>query len=340
LEIILFGLFATFGVFGLLALVSSLDGQPHDYRLTGTTVGTRRAPRFFEEPIGEVMVDWGVGTGQPHMEHMVLRIDMACHLPLLTLHPNQALLGGSGFEDRFVVHKSADGGQRLLTDEVRRRLLALSLRRETWQGLVSLYLVGTRAGSRLTILKEGHVSSTAEIEQLRDALHGIAEQMLAYWDRPWHQLCANWCPGGFGHTDDGLRRAVMEVDGLRLLVQERVTKDRVDTWLTIPLPGLGDLRIAHLEQAQAEGWADERQPTGNPVLDMLVAAQDDGGPARVRALADEPLTQALLPVIHGRRGSIGPEGLVLCLEGCPRDLRASTREMLELGQALHDRLIP
>jgi hypothetical protein len=338
MEVILLGAFVFFAVVGVLAMGTIMSEAGSVGQITGPTRTPPRGRRFFATHLGEVMVAWTKGLGRPHLEHMELRLDLPAHLPRLQLRPCRNLTGGNSFEDRFAHGRSDDDSRFLLSDAVRERLLRLSKSHDTWQGLVSVELEGTPSGARLTILKEGHAMSPADVDRLREEIVGIAEGMLESWDAPWLALGERWPLGPIRRDGSGLRSLEGMVDGVQLQVTEIVAGGQVLTRFELSLPRTEGLRVVHLEQARGEGWEQQRQPTGNPVLDMLVAVRADGGEQARILLRDETLTDTLLPVVHGRRGELHEDGITLRIDGSPRDLRGPAGELVALGRALRERL--
>ena len=329
------------GFIGLIvALVATKTTKLDDLdlnlrRITGPDGRFIFDPVPFERPEGEIRVSWETGRGDPHLEHMLLRLDMPIRLPSLKLRPHRSLLGGGvAFEDRFVVRSGDAFADGLLGDDVRRQLVALSLRQDTWQGLVSLDLRPSSFGSWINLRKEGHVQQRAEVEHLVDKLCAIGRSMLEHWEQPWTTLRERWPLGGLSRGTDGQRTLEGELDGMKLLVQENFDVHPSHTLLQIAVPALEGIEMVHVDHATGRAWNKARIKTGNPVLDMLVAVRGQAGHPAVALLGDPDITDLLLPIIHGRRGVVAHQGLQLRLPGSPRDLVGPLDELLDLARAL------
>ena len=312
------------------------DLDPTLGRITGPDGDPVFGPASFERPEGRVRVSCETGLGNPHLEHMMLVLDMPTRLPPLKLRPHRSLLGdGVTFEDRFVVRSGDPFTDGLLGDEARRLLVALSQRQDTWQGLVSLELQPSSPGTWLELRKEGHVQKSAEVKPLVDALCAIAGSMKEHWDQPWTALSERWPFGEPTRGTLGQRTLEAELDGMQVIVQENFETRPGHTLLEINVPALEGLEIVHRDQARGRSRDKYRIQTGNPVLDMLVAVRGRADHPALARLVDPSITDLLLPIIHGRRGVVAHQGLQLRLPGSPRDLAGPLEELLDLARALH-----
>lgn len=94
------------------------------------------------------------------------------------------------------------------------------------------------------------------------------------------------------HDKDGHRRLAGLVDGIHVEAFIEDGRTVVDAMLDEPI---GGLRVVHRELGNGE-------PIGNPVLDMLISAEGSRDAFAV-LLADDHLVEALMAVVHARKGS-------------------------------------
>ncbi len=343
-----FGFIAGVGVFSFVLITGLFDaetgsGEP---QLPGPSVG----PWTFLRPEGELVVRCEhdpvtrfAERTPTHLDYSLVLLRSPAHLPQLELRPRGGLVPREGFDGRFEVRRRGRGASRLLAAPVLRRgLLAVAKRADTWDGLVSLNVGGTATGSTLELRKEGHIATEAEAAEQADALGGIARAALEAWDEPWRQAAERWSLGPIERDEQGLRRLDAELEGATLRIEERVEHGELIVELRAEIPALArftNLRVVHRDEAQREGWDGMGKPTGNPVLDLCVAVIGVHRPGVRELLEDAALTEALLPIVHGRRGELGSQGVRL-IPPDPHgvDLEEVCGELLALVQAISTRL--
>jgi hypothetical protein len=286
-----------------------------------------------ERPEGRVTVDWVSPGREPHLQAMELVLDLPCHLPALEIHPKAtALSSGDDFDGRFTTRvRELGSGDLLVLPKLRRAVLALSLRHDTWQGAVTLTLRGTRTGSRLRVLKEGWVEEPGQVATLVDQLCAMGRTLQEGWDAPWLALAEGFALGEICRSEDGLRVLQGELSGYAFRIEEVVDGHEGLTRFLLALRTDPALQVVRKERARAEGWAGIT--TGNPVLDMCVAVRSGDMESVKALLSRDGVTEALLPLIHGRDAQLDPSGLKLELEGFPREgLEELVEEVAELAR--------
>ena len=335
------GILAPFLVFALshLAKASASLQAEGQQQLTDAARPKLLAPRGFTTPEGEILVSWQTGLGDPHQEYMEAILSLSTWLPSLELRSKSSILQGPSFEGHFVLRRQLPGASLLLEDpQLRRLLLAIAQRRDTWSGTVSFFIRSAPAGCRVVLYKEGLLSTETEVEQLAEQFGAIGQAAIRCWDGPWLRVAERWALGTIQRDEQGLRTLAGPVGGVELQLHEITYRGGPETLLVLTMPSLErfpSLRVAHRDDARKQGWGEHCGPTGNPVLDMCVAVRGAHLPA-VRALLDDAsLTELLLPVIHGRQGELlGEELHVPCGELPGDQLPKLIAEALELGEAL------
>ena len=124
-----------------------------------------------------------------------------------------------------------------------------------------------------------------DIVRLVEALEGAA-------DAHWQDAAAELGLLVEAHDAAGNRRLVGLVEGIHVEARIEDARTVVEAQLDEPL---GGLRVVHRDLGAGE-------PVGNPVLDMLISAEGSRDAFAV-LLADEALVEALLAVVHARKGS-------------------------------------
>ncbi len=333
--------FAATAVLGMvLALRHESLTQARERRLLEES--NAPGPWSFRRPEGVVHV--GRRTGETHhLKYMRVRLLAKARLPALELRPGGSLRRGSDFDQHFAVLERGPGAPLLLRDaELQRRMMALARRKDTWDGAVSLLIEGSATGCQLELHMEGWVNREARAEELADEICGLARAAAAAWDGPWRSIAEHWELGPIQHYGGGLRRIDGKVDGIGLEIEERVEGAELVIDLHASIPGLEELagaKVTHRDDAAREGWGATCKPTGNPVLDMCVAVRGAQRPAVRALLEDAALTEALLAVVHGRRGILDGRGVHLRVEDPhAEELAVVVSEILDLARALQRRL--
>jgi hypothetical protein len=320
-------------------------GSEHP-RLPGPAMG----PWTFQRPEGSITVSREhdplmrvVDRTPVHVEFTRVLLQTHAHLPQLTLRPRSDRIHWESFSERFAVRARGRGASILLaSEELKRGLMAIARRTDTWDGLVSLRVDGSPQGSTLELSKEGQIGTEAEAAVLADALCGIHRAALEAWDEPWNRTADRWALGPIQRDGQGLRRLETRIDDATLRIEERVEQDELVVALEARIPGLTrftGLRMAHRDEALNQGWGGTTEPTGNPVLDLCVAVRGAHRPGTRTLLDDPALTEALLPVVHGRRGILDSRGATLILlDPLQEDLEELAGELITLVRALGRRL--
>lgn len=157
--------------------------------------------------------------------------------------------------------------------------------------------------SDLVIHRSGWARGHEELRELMAAAEQLGEVVVRAWDAPWLEAAhaRGLAVGKLGQR--GTSTLVGVLDGIPVEARTRRSpggwRTEVTAWVDV-LPGL---LVVHRELASEQGWADERVELGNPVLDMLVAARADDPAALRSLLSHQDVTDPILPVVHGRRGS-------------------------------------
>ncbi len=243
-----------------------------------------------------------------------ISVELARHLPALVLSPEGARLrwlersagedlelGEPDFDDAFLVRaEQSEVAHTLLIPEARVALLSILERAASdrvevsvWRGL---------EGSSLRVKLGGWIRDAARLEGLVLDVRSAAAALLAGADRPWLAVAERWGLGPL-RADGGCRALEGKVEGFAVRLRELNEKGAPRLVVHVSGTSLDDARIVHRDIARREGWDDVRDPLGNPVLDMLVAARV-GDIERLRPLfQDQELTASLLEVVHARPGS-------------------------------------
>lgn len=150
----------------------------------------------------------------------------------------------------------------------------------------------------------GAVGSPAE-------LVGCATQVRDAMVRgPWSQL-------GLRGSDRDLRG---EIEGFPIRVRAQLRDSEVHTVLDVEVPSA---LIAGLE-------VEDATPSGNVVVDQLIQVRGELG-----RLEDDAFVEALLALVHGERGRLAPEGIVVERRGVLTDeLPALLESALRLAAQL------
>jgi len=191
-------------------------------------------------------------------------------------------------------------------ETARQRLGATSLR-------LSIRPSEGRAQSWVVLRADGDELAPERLLAMAELTARVSEDLVAAWAAPWAELAARYGAGPPGVDPQGYRMVDLAHGPLRVAVREGERRGRVETSVHVALALPVGLRVLHRDLARAEGWLTVAQPTGNPVLDMLVAMRC-GEPGQAAALlADDEVTGALLEVVHAFPGSeLNQHGVSLC----------------------------
>ncbi len=226
------------------------------------------------------------------------------------------------------------GIRALLTDAVRKRMRSFGASVAGGARWALGFSLEPEPDEGVTVLRvriPGRVRTVVDLDSCLEGMEALADGMIEAWDRPWFEAGARFGLQPTTPLQAGRRAVQGEVDGFSVHVWERAEDGPVIVEVAVDLALPVPLDVVHKELAQGE-----TQATGNPVLDMLVAVRSDQ-PDRVRALlADEDLTEALLQVVHARKGSTLTERrLTLCESGASREGPvAAILDALALARAL------
>jgi hypothetical protein len=198
-------------------------------------------------------------------------------------------------------------------------------------------LPGSESGTSVVrVRRSGWLADHAPVRELIAAGEELARALVRAWDGPWVEAAQarGLAVGKLGQR--GAATLVGVLEGIPVEARARRGPRGWRTQVTAWVDGPAGLRVIHREQAREEGWEKRRVALGNPVLDMLVAAKAEDDAALRGLLADEAVTEALLPVVHGRRGStLQHDSVRLVAPGrLTDDLGAAIDDALALARAV------
>ena len=290
------------------------------------------------------------GASSP--ERMLLTLSLQRVLPQLGLRPQGVLaelgtaMGGQDIQsgdpdlDRCFVIASpeAEVVQELFRPPVVRSVFGLTRSRPgtlVWLALAPDTLAGS---SQLEVMVSGWVSEHKDLRALLDAGEELGRALVRAWDAPWLETAhaRGLAVGKLGQR--GASSLVGVLGGVPVEARARRGPSGWRTEVTAWVDGLAGLRVVHRDTARAEGWDEDRVELGNPVLDMLVAARADDPAALRTLLACDRLAEELLPVVHGRPGSVLQHDSVRLVERgrLTRTLGAAIDDALALAKAVLD----
>lgn len=277
-------------------------------------------------------------------DRMKLTIRVQRVLPQLSLRPQGAIAevgvalgaqdiasGDPDLDRRFVIASpEPEVARELLRSPVVRAVFRMTRGQpgtQLWLDLLPDSLAGS---SELVVMCSGWSTEHHELRELVAVAKELGRALVQAWDRPWLEAAhaRGLAVGKLGQR--GAAALVGVLDGIPLEARARRGPAGWRTEVTAWVDGLAGLRVLHRDTAREEGWDDDRIEAGNPVLDMLVAARADDPDALRCLLADELLTEELLPVVHGRPGSVLQHDSVRLLE--------QGRLTTTLGEAIDDAL--
>jgi hypothetical protein len=217
--------------------------------------------------------------------------------------PDEIVLGDIGFDRRFLIRgPDPEAVRTVLDDEARRTLYALI--KGHWRSLsLQLEPDDVLGGTALRMDLQRWLLSAESLAAVHRHLLLSVEAMIRAWDAPWLQVAERLGLRPVLSEEPGRLAFAGELEGRPLRLEQRGAGARAHALLAVELALPLELEAAHRDVAQEEGWLPLRETQGNPVLDATLAVRS-GHPERCRLLlADDALTGALLPVLHGHPGS-------------------------------------
>ncbi len=157
--------------------------------------------------------------------------------------------------------------------------------------------------STVVVHCSGWLGEHQPVRDLVSAGLELGRALVRAWDKPWLDVAhgRGLAVGKLAQRGASSLVGVLGEIPIEARVRRRPAgwRTEVSAWVD-SLPGL---RVVHRDTARDEGWDEEREGLGNPVLDMLVAARADDADALRALLGGDRIIDALLPVVHGRPGS-------------------------------------